>query len=53
MASHRGIVVVFEAGDELKVLAKNDLDDKILATPAMVYNKLYVRTAKHLYAFGN
>ncbi|MFC1538998.1 PQQ-binding-like beta-propeller repeat protein [Candidatus Latescibacterota bacterium] len=53
IASHRGIVVVFEAGDELKVLAKNDLDEKILATPAIVDNKLYVRTEKHLYAFGN
>ncbi|MFC1551821.1 PQQ-binding-like beta-propeller repeat protein [Candidatus Latescibacterota bacterium] len=52
IASHRGIVVVFEAGDELKVLAKNDLDEKILATPAIVDNKLYVRTANHLYAFG-
>ncbi|MFC1651276.1 PQQ-binding-like beta-propeller repeat protein [Candidatus Latescibacterota bacterium] len=52
IASHRGIIVVFEAGDELKVLARNNLREKILATPAIVDNKIYIRTAKNLYAFG-
>jgi outer membrane protein assembly factor BamB len=52
VASRKGTVVVFEAGDKLKVLARNNLREKILATPAIVDNKLYIRTAKHLYAFG-
>jgi outer membrane protein assembly factor BamB len=52
IASLKGIVTVFEAGDEPKILAQNDLDDKIMATPAVVDNKLYIRTAGFLYAFG-
>lgn len=52
IASQKGIVVVFAAGDELKVLARNNLREKIMATPAIVDDKLYIRTAKHLYAFG-
>ena len=48
----KGIVTVFEAGDEPKILAQNDLDEKIMATPAVVDNKLYIRTAGSLYAFG-
>ena len=51
-ASRDGVVVVFAAGDELKILARNDLDELIAATPAPMGGKLYVRTEKHLYAFG-
>jgi outer membrane protein assembly factor BamB len=53
IASMEGVVVVLAAGDELKVLATNKLDGGILATPAVVDGKLYVRTEGHLYAFGN
>ena len=52
IASDKGTVVVFTAGDKLKVLAKNNLREKIKATPAIVDNKIYIRTDKHLYAFG-
>jgi len=50
-ASDRGMVVVFEDANSLNVLARNDLKEPILATPAIVNGKLYVRTAGHLYAF--
>ena len=50
-ASDRGMVVVFEDADSLKVLARNDLKEPIMATPAIVDGKLYVRTAGHLYSF--
>jgi outer membrane protein assembly factor BamB len=53
IASSEGVVVVLAAGDELKVLAANKLDGGILATPAVVDGRLYVRTEGHLYAFGN
>ena len=53
IASEEGVVVVLEAGDQLKVLARNTLDGSILATPAIVDGKIYVRTESHLYAFGN
>ncbi len=52
IASSKGTVVVFAAGDELNVLARNNLREKIWATPAIVDNKIYIRTEKQLYAFG-
>jgi outer membrane protein assembly factor BamB len=51
-ASRRGIVTVFKAGDALQVLSRNDLGERIWATPALVDGKVYVRTGKHLHAFG-
>jgi outer membrane protein assembly factor BamB len=51
-ASHEGVVVVYQVGDALRVLARNDLGERIVATPAAVDGKLYVRTEKHLYAFA-
>jgi outer membrane protein assembly factor BamB len=51
-ASARGEVTVVKAGDELEVLARNDLGERIMATPALVDGAVYVRTEKHLFAFG-
>ena len=51
-ASDGGVVVVIKAGDRFQVLARNDLDEPIMATPAFADGKLYVRTEQHLYAFG-
>jgi len=52
-ASRNGIITVIADGEELHVLARNDLDEVIAATPAFVDNKIYVRTDTNLYAFGN
>ena len=46
-------MVVLDAGERLKILATNELDGAILATPAIVDGNIYVRTEAHLYAFGN
>ena len=53
IASAEGEVTVLDAGEELKVLARNKLDSGILATPAVADGKIYVRTESYLYAFGN
>jgi outer membrane protein assembly factor BamB len=53
IASAEGVVVVLDAGEELKILARNKLDGAILATPALAGGNIYVRTDSHLYAFGN
>ncbi len=50
--NQRGTAVVIAAGDELKILAKNELGENVMASPAIVESKLYIRTAEHLYAFG-
>lgn len=52
IASGKGVITVFAVGDTLQVLARNDMKEKVFATPAVVENKLYVRTVEHMYAFG-
>jgi outer membrane protein assembly factor BamB len=52
IASEEGVVTVLDAGEQLNVLARNKLDDAILATPGIVDGKLYVRTESGLYAFA-
>jgi outer membrane protein assembly factor BamB len=52
IASRNGIVTVFDSGEKLNILAQNNLDELITATPAIVDNKIYLRTEKTLYAFG-
>ena len=53
VASQTGTVVVYRSGEKLEVLARNSLNEPILATPAIVDEKLYVRTKSALYAFGH
>jgi outer membrane protein assembly factor BamB len=52
IASEEGVVVVLDAGEQLKILATNKLDGSVLATPALVDGNIFVRTESHLYAFG-
>jgi outer membrane protein assembly factor BamB len=51
-ASDSGVVTVLKDGDKFEVLARNDLGEGVLATPALADGKVYVRTDRHLYAFG-
>jgi hypothetical protein len=44
-------VTALRAGHKFEVLATNELKERISATAAIVDNTLYLRTAKHLYAF--
>ena len=50
--SYLGAVVVVQAGDQFKILAQNKIGERINATPALVDGKVYLRTAKHVMAFG-
>ncbi len=50
--SLKGVVVVFAGGDTFTVVARNDLDEAIATTPAVVDDVLYVRTAENIYAFA-
>ena len=52
VASVPGIFTVIQVVDELKVLARNNYREEILATPAVVENKIYLRTAGHLSTLG-
>jgi outer membrane protein assembly factor BamB len=52
LASTEGKISVLKAGAEWEVLAVNDLDDEINATPALSEGRLYVRTRGALYCFS-
>ena len=52
VASVPGVVTVIQAQEKLKILDRKDFGEQIFATPAIVDNKLYVRTVKHMYAFS-
>jgi outer membrane protein assembly factor BamB len=51
VASRSGTLAVLAAEDGLKVLARNSLEETVLATPAIAAGTLYVRSEKHLWAF--
>lgn len=50
--SDTGDVVVLEAGDRFKVLAKNKLGETTRATPAIANDRIYFRTWEHLMSLG-
>lgn len=47
-----GEVVVLAAGDEFKVLARNQLGELTRATPAVANGRMYFRTWEHLVSLG-
>ena len=53
VTSQRGTVVVLDDhSDSLQVLARNELREQVFASPAIVDGVIYLRTDKHLFAFG-
>lgn len=52
-ASDRGTVTVIDGrSTDLNVIAQNQMNEPIMATPALVDSVIYIRTASSLYAFG-
>ena len=55
VTSQKGTVAVIDASKDatqLKVLARNAMGEQVFATPALVDGKIFLRTEKHLFAFG-
>ncbi|GEM_PF-99253 len=50
-ANERGRIFVFDAQPQFRLLGRNDLGERILATPAVADGELIVRTEKHLFCF--
>ena len=48
-ASEDGKTTVIDAGPAFKILSENQLDDGIMASPALAGNALIVRTRTHIY----
>lgn len=52
LLSQQGRATVLKAGPEWEILASNDLEEDTFATPAILDNKLYLRTRGTLYCFA-
>lgn len=52
IAGNSGYVNVLKAGGDQELIASNNLDEDIFATPAIADGRIYVRTAQALYCFG-
>jgi outer membrane protein assembly factor BamB len=50
--NRKGRTFVVELGDKPKIVARNDIDDTIQATPAIANGAIYLRSDKYLYAIG-
>ncbi len=50
--SQKGTVSVFNGSSAPEVVAKNELGETVMSTPAIVDGKIYVRTDKRLMCFG-
>ena len=48
-----GQVSVLKAAGQWEVLAVNELDDEVFATPAIADGRIYIRTRSAMYSFGN
>ena len=53
VTGENGFIVVLQQGPKLKFLAKNDIGESCVATPAIAENRIYVRTINTLYCFAN
>ncbi|HWB00924.1 MAG TPA: PQQ-binding-like beta-propeller repeat protein, partial [Pirellulales bacterium] len=52
VSSEEGVTYVLKAGPKFEVLAENDLGSPILASPAALDGRLYLRTAEALVCIG-
>jgi outer membrane protein assembly factor BamB len=50
--NERGTMFVVAAADEFKLLAENELDERMLATPAISQGELLLRTERHLWCIA-
>ncbi len=57
MVNNKGVTSVVKVGDNMKVIARNDIDDRIVTTPAIANGRIYLRSDNMngtgtLYAIG-
>jgi hypothetical protein len=53
VTNEEGHSTIFKAADHFESLAENDLDEGVLATPALLGDRLYFRSAAHLWCVGS
>lgn len=51
--SDTGVTHVFRAGPQFQRLAKNDIGERCIATPALCGSRIYLRSEAHLFCIGS
>ncbi len=52
LISETGETIVIKAGREFQVLARNDLDERLVASPAISGGQIFMRTDNYLFCIG-
>jgi outer membrane protein assembly factor BamB len=52
LVSETGDTFVLRAGRKLDLLAKNEINERLMASPAISNGRIYLRTDEHLIAIG-
>ena len=52
VVNEKGSVFVYPAAKEFQLLARNELNETVFATPAVADGRLFIRGAKHLFCIG-
>jgi len=53
LADMPGTFYVFKAAEEFELISTCKMGERILATPAFMYGRIYIRGDKHLFCIGN
>jgi outer membrane protein assembly factor BamB len=53
LVADNGLTFVLHAGPEFKELARSDLGEEVLASPAFADGRIYIRGKQHLFCLGN
>ena len=51
--SEDGFIVVLEEGPQMKILARNDMGEPCVATPAIADGRLYIRTREKVFCVSD
>ena len=51
IAAERGTVFVIKPSDKLEIITRNEIGEKLEATPAILDNSIYLGGDKHIWAF--
>ena len=52
LLNENGETVVLEAGPDARVVSRNAIGERALASPAIAHGRIYIRTDQHLFAIG-
>ena len=49
----QGVTYIFKADEEFKLVSKCELGESVVATPAFMHNRIYIRGDRHLFCIGS